>query len=274
MSHCSLSPESIFVTPGGDFKLGNFSLLQQVGGAGNSADEDYFRTYEAFLCPTPYRCPERDNGDHAALLTTLPSHIMDSYSLGQLIEDLYTDVRLAVPEKLLKALARLKTPKTQQRPRVAPLLRCPALDTPHVKSMYFLSDIDVKPAEEKISFLQSVPDQVTRTVLTRDALKHKLLPSMMRSLQNIARNPAAIGQDVNRREGKIHCSSLQTIMYLPLLRFERSQAIIFVFAVFLFTLSIRRQLWQLLLSFSLSAKHSVTMNSSPNSVRWYRYCFN
>jgi len=202
MSHCSLSPESIFVTPAGDFKLGNFSLLQHIGdGPGsNDGDSDYFRTYEAHLCPQPYRCPERLSGDYSSLLTSFPSHVMDSYSLGQLVEDLYTDVGMSVPEKLVKAVGRLKTPKTQQRPRVPPLLRCPVLDTPYVKSMEFLSDIAVKPAEEKISYLQSVPDQLNRNILTREALKYKLLPSVLRGLQNIAGNPAAIGQDVNRRE--------------------------------------------------------------------------
>jgi len=206
MSHCSLSPESIFVTPAGDFKLGNFSLLQHIGdGPGsNDGDSDYFRTYEAHLCPQPYRCPERLSGDYSSLLTSFPSHVMDSYSLGQLVEDLYTDVGMSVPEKLVKAVGRLKTPKTQQRPRVPPLLRCPVLDTPYVKSMEFLSDIAVKPAEEKISYLQSVPDQLNRNVLTREALKYKLLPSVLRGLQNIAGNPAAIGQDVNRREGNYH----------------------------------------------------------------------
>jgi hypothetical protein len=70
----------------------------------------------------------------------------------------------SVPEKLVKAVARLKSQSAMQRPRLSPLLKCPVLDIPHCKSMEFLDEIAVKPAEEKISFYQSVPDQLARGI--------------------------------------------------------------------------------------------------------------
>ena len=204
MSHAALSLDSVFVTPGGDFKLGNFSLLMHTGhsdqGATNiSRDEhEHFRKYESYVCPSAYRSPERVNSEYDFIFNSLPSHVMDSFSLGVLIDDLYEGN--SVPDKLVKAVARLKTPSATQRPRIGPLLKCPALDVPHCKSMEFLEEIAVKPAEEKIAFYQSVPDQLSRRVITQDAAKYKLLPSMMLSLKAITGNPQAVSQDVTRRE--------------------------------------------------------------------------
>ena len=202
MSHACVSLDSIFVTPAGDFKLGNYALLISIGKSDsgstiNPDDQQYFRKYEAYVCPSAYRSPERANAEYDFIFNSLPSHAIDSFSLGVFIDDLYEG---SVPEKLVKAVARLKSQSAMQRPRLSPLLKCPVLDIPHCKSMEFLDEIAVKPAEEKISFYQSVPDQLARGFISQDAAKYKLLPSMMLSLKSITSNPQAVSQDITRRE--------------------------------------------------------------------------
>merc|ERR1712157_705442 len=57
-----------------------------------------------------------------------------------------------------------------------------------------------RPAEEKIMFLQSLPDVLNRGVLNENVAIHKILPLLVMGLQSTAGNEAAMTQDVNRRE--------------------------------------------------------------------------
>eukprot|EP00586_Coscinodiscus_wailesii_P023307 CAMPEP_0172519828 /NCGR_PEP_ID=MMETSP1066-20121228/291647_1 /TAXON_ID=671091 /ORGANISM="Coscinodiscus wailesii, Strain CCMP2513" /LENGTH=812 /DNA_ID=CAMNT_0013302487 /DNA_START=152 /DNA_END=2590 /DNA_ORIENTATION=+ len=197
LSHGNLCLGSVYVTPGGDFKLGNFSLLSGI------PLQQHFRDCDADVCPHDYRSPERLKRDYDAVADCAP-HVLDSYGLGILIEEMFR-MPLAggrVPNKLTKAIARLKTPNVKMRPRVLPLLRCPIFDVALVKFMETMDGLAAKPVEEKISFFQGVPDLLQRGVVdVRTAGRYKLLPELVRSVETIcAGGPQALAQDVNRRE--------------------------------------------------------------------------
>mmetsp|Transcript_36872 Transcript_36872/g.84166 ORF Transcript_36872/g.84166 Transcript_36872/m.84166 type:complete len:812 (+) Transcript_36872:184-2619(+) len=204
LAHGMLCPEAVFVTPSGDFKLGGFDLITPVGSDGaQTGPTPHFRQYEGAVCPAEFRSPERVGGRYDLLQSGSPIHAMDCYSLAVLIEYVYTHPNSGtsgVPTPLKKALLRMKNDSPKLRPRLAPLLKCPVFDNPYVKAELFLDEVMSKPVEEKIMFLQSLPDVLNRGVLTENVAIHKILPLLVMGLQSTAKNEQAMAQDVNRRE--------------------------------------------------------------------------
>ncbi|KAL3771799.1 hypothetical protein ACHAW5_005354 [Stephanodiscus triporus] len=206
LSHGMVCPDAIFVTPSGDFKLGGFDLITPLGIADGDrgGPTPHFRKYEGAVCPPDYRSPERVGQRYDVLQQSAPVHSLDCYSLAVLIEYVYSHPNAGtagqVPAPLMKALARMKNDSPKLRPRLAPLLKCPVFDNPHVKAEKFLDEVMSKPIEEKIMFLQSLPDVLNRGVLNQNVAIHKILPLLVMGLRSSAGNEAAMTQDVNRRE--------------------------------------------------------------------------
>lgn len=206
LAHGMVCPDAIFVTPAGDFKLGGFDLITPLGIADGDmgGPTPHFRKYEGAVCPPDYRSPERVGGRYDVLQQSSPVHSVDCYSLAVLIEYVYSHPHAGtagqVPPPLKKALARMKNDSPKLRPRLAPLLKCPVFDNPHVKAEKFLDEVLSKPIEEKIMFLQSLPDVLNRGVLNQNVAMHKILPLLVMGLRSSAGNEAAMTQDVNRRE--------------------------------------------------------------------------
>jgi len=205
LAHGMICPDAVFVTPGGDFKLGGFDLVTPLGIAdGGGGPTPHFRKYDAAVCPADYRSPERMSGRYDTLQQSVPVHSIDCYSLAVLIEYIYTHPSAGtngqVPLPLKKALLRMKNDSPKLRPRLAPLLKCPVFDNPYVKAQIFLDEVVSKPAEEKIIFLQSLPDILNRGVLTENVAIYKILPILVMGLRSCAGKEAAMSQDINRRE--------------------------------------------------------------------------
>jgi SCY1-like protein 1 len=200
LAHGNVCPYSVFVTPAGDFKLGNFALLTPVGDEGPTR---YFKHFEKDITPREYRSPERIDGRWEAI-TKSPIHSMDSYSLGVFIEEVYrhpgAGTHGKVPDKLIKAVQRLKIQSLSARPKVAPLSQCPLFDNALIKTHLFLDSIAAKPIEEKIVFLQSLPDLLARGTLPKGVAVHKVLPILIRIVTTIAGTEGAMTQEINRRE--------------------------------------------------------------------------
>jgi len=204
LAHGNICLHSIFVTPAGDFKLGTFNLLTPVGEEGAQVGPTrYFKHFERDITPREYRSPERIDGRWEAI-TKSPVHAMDSYSLGVLIEEIYrqpgSGTQGKVPDKLIKAVQRLKISSLSARPRVAPLAQCPIFDNGLIKAHLFLDSIAAKPSEEKIVFLQALPDLLMRGVLPSNVAIHKVLPILVRIVTTIAGTEGAMTQEINRRE--------------------------------------------------------------------------
>ena len=213
LAHGMVCPDAIFVTPAGDFKLGGFDLVTPIGiEDGGGGPTPHFRKYEGLVCPPDYRSPERVSQRYDILQSASPVHSVDCYSLAVLIEYIYSHPNAGtsgqVPPPLKKALLRMKNDSPKLRPRLAPLLRCPVFDNPYVKAEMFLDEVMSKPVEEKIMFLQSLPDVLNRGVLNENVAIHKILPLLVMGLRATAGNEAAMTQDVNRRE---------TLAIIPLL---------------------------------------------------------
>ena len=69
---------------------------------------------------------------------------MDSYSLGVLVADYWYNNGNGinrVPATLQKAVQRMQTSNLKMRPRLQPLLKCPAFDTPYQKLQLQLEEI-------------------------------------------------------------------------------------------------------------------------------------
>ena len=116
-----------------------------------------------------------------------------------------------IPLKLQKAVQRLVTPNIRMRPRVLPLLKCPVFDVPYIHAMDFLDTMSVKPAEEKIRFIQNLPELLGRDVLGRDVAIYKVMPVLVGAVTTIAGTEGAMQQDVNRREGKLLLQSVKDL---------------------------------------------------------------
>lgn len=205
LAHGMICPDAVFVTPAGDFKLGGFDLITPIGiEDGGGGPTPHFRKYEEHVCPNDYRSPERLGQRYDILQQSAPVHAMDCYSLAVLIEYIYSHPNAGtagqVPTPLKKAILRMKNDAPKLRPRLAPLLKCPVFDNPHVKAETFLDEVMSKPVEEKIMFLQSLPDVLNRGILNQNVAIHKILPLLVMGLQSSAGNEASMTQDVNRRE--------------------------------------------------------------------------
>lgn len=205
LAHGMVCPEAVFVTSGGDFKLGGFDLITPLGiEDGGGGPTPHFRTYEAAVCPDDYRSPERIGQRYDVLQQSAPVHAIDCYSLAILIEYIYSHPNAGtngqVPSPLKKALLRMKNDAPKLRPRLQPLLKCPVFDNPYVKAQMFLDEVMSKPVEEKIMFLQNLPDVLNRGVLNENVAIHKILPLLVMGLKATAGNESAMSQDVNRRE--------------------------------------------------------------------------
>ena len=208
LAHGCISPQSLYVTPAGDVKLWNFSLVTPVGpntATSAGGPDMHFLEWEALCCPESYRNPERVEQRWDAISNTGGVHAMDSYSLGVLIGDYW--FRNAanmnnVPQTLRKALQRLQTPNIKMRPRLQPLLKCPAFDTEYKKLMKSLDEIPIQPIEQKINLWQNLGMQMQQQtgVVPIAVAKYKILPMIISTIQSTCSNPNMLAQDMYRRE--------------------------------------------------------------------------
>lgn len=209
LAHGCISPQSLYVTPSGDVKLWNFSLVTPVGpNSATSAGgpDGHFLEWEAVCCPESYRSPERIEQRWDVISSSGGVHAMDSYSLGVLIGDYWyrnasTNVN-NVPQTLQKALQRLTTTNIKMRPRIQPLLKCPAFDTQYKVLQRSLEEISIQPVEQKINLWQNLGLQLQQQtgMVPMEVAKYKILPLIITTIQTICGNESMMAQDMYRRE--------------------------------------------------------------------------
>ena len=205
VSHGNLCPHSIYVTPSGDFKLSSLQLLTPIGIAdGASGPTPHFRHFERDITPNLYRSPERIESRWDAISTS-PVHVMDAYSLGMLLPEIYTHYGAGtdgkLPLKFEKACKRLASQALSARPRVGPLIKCPVLDTEYVKAQNFMDTLATQDVESKIVFWKTLPDLLTnKKILSSRVAKYKILPLLQSTIVHLTSIDVGLTQDVNKRE--------------------------------------------------------------------------
>ena len=215
-AHGNVQPSSIFVTPAGDFKLSGFHLFTEIGVSDDMVGPTrHFQEYERDVTPKAYRCPERLQAQWHAL-TELPPHVMDSYSLGILLEELYGD---RLPAVLQKAVRRLQTPHGRMRPRLKPLEKCPLLEkNDFVTAMKQFSALLTQSTSEQLHFLSSVKLQTK--VFSKAHCIYKIYPTLQQLLFHTihthtnAEGLVQLNDDLSRRLVMICINLLFTIMEL------------------------------------------------------------
>jgi SCY1-like protein 1 len=194
--HGNVSPASFYVTPAGDVKLWDFSLVTAI-----SPDKGgvpiHFKDCEAIITPAPYRSPERQEAQWAAIAAA-PIHAMDSYSLGVLMGHFYKG---KLPPQFTKAVQRLLTSNIKMRPKVQPLLKCPVFDTAYQKLQLQLEELTIQPVEQKVAFWQNVASRLEAGAVPESVGVYKLLPLMKSSIETICTTESLRTQSLYRREG-------------------------------------------------------------------------
>ena len=205
LAHGNLCPHAIYVTPSGDFKLSSLQLLTPIGTTDSvSGPTPHFRHFEKDITPNIYRSPERIESRWDAISTS-SIHIMDAYSLGVLLPEIYNHIGAGtngkLPIKLEKACQRLSSQTLSGRPRVGPLTRCPVFDTEYIKAQLFMDTLTTQDVESKIMFWKTLPDLLNnKRVLSTRVAKYKILPLLQSSINHLTTLDVGLTQDVNRRE--------------------------------------------------------------------------
>mmetsp|Transcript_12878 Transcript_12878/g.36300 ORF Transcript_12878/g.36300 Transcript_12878/m.36300 type:complete len:815 (+) Transcript_12878:107-2551(+) len=208
LAHGCVSPQSLYVTPAGDVKLWNFSLVTPVGpntSTSAGGPDGHFLDWESVCCPDTYRSPERREQRWDTVSNQGGVHTMDSFSLGVLIGDYWyrnasTNVN-NVPQTLQKALQRLTTTNIKMRPRLQPLLKCPVFDTQYRQLQRSLQEISIQPVEQKINLWQNLGNRLQQTgVIPVDVARYKILPLIITTILTICGNETMLSQDMYRRE--------------------------------------------------------------------------
>ena len=211
LAHGAVSPTSFYVTPSGDVKLWNFSLVTPVG-PNNTGPTPHFQQYDQACCPETYRSPERVQKQYASTVANGGIHAMDAFGLGILIDYWYNQGGGGggggrLPQQLVKAVQRLQSPNPKMRPRrLQSLLTCPVFDTPYQKMQLQLQEIQIQPVEQKVALWQQLGTDLQnqghgQRKIPKDVALHKILPLVITECQTITNNESLLAQDMYRREG-------------------------------------------------------------------------
>ena len=239
VSHGNLTMDSLYVTLAGDVKLWNFSLLSSFQGTSASASTTHsppptppmvprhFIDHESILTPLSYRSPERIEQRYDVIAAS-GVHVMDSYSMGILISQIFQlPLYAPLPTPLVKAVQRLQTSNLKMRPKLAPLLKCPIFETPYIQLQLATTEFHVMTIEQKITFWNDTVSSLlmmttttmspnhqnhsqhypttttTTTIIPTSVILQKILPLIKHEIVAICDNEMLRTQEMYRKEGNV-----------------------------------------------------------------------
>uniref|UniRef100_A0A7S1TAK6 Protein kinase domain-containing protein n=1 Tax=Compsopogon caeruleus TaxID=31354 RepID=A0A7S1TAK6_9RHOD len=181
--HGRLSAMAIFVTPGGDWKLGALEAVTPHAHIARYRDV-------SMIQPERYRSPEvaRGNWD---IVQSAPAHALDSWALGCVIYEIHTG-SFSAPDQLrdTSSIPKEILPAYQKLLSSAPVGRAPAGELQNfpylTKSRFvdlnmFLESLAIKDSLEKEAFLKRLPSQMDS--LPRSFCTHKILPLVSTTME-------------------------------------------------------------------------------------------
>ncbi|CEG40411.1 scy1 protein kinase [Plasmopara halstedii] len=189
--HGRLTPQSIFVTKGGDWKLGGFELTAEKTNDGPSS----IYTLNQQYVDINYKPPECQRSDWKAVATG-PAYGVDMWAFGCLMYYIFTDGHFRSSDKLtavnLPSALQPQFRKTiDENPsrRLSPqmMLKGNYFDTPFIRRMDFLENLAVMESDEKVAFYKELCANLAS--IPRCFGVHKILPA----LKQVVEFGAAIG---------------------------------------------------------------------------------
>jgi SCY1-like protein 1 len=182
--HGLLSSDAVFVTEGGDWKLGRLDMVASL----NKNGPDTVFTYNNELLPQQYRSPERLQRSWTSIADN-PIWATDAWSYGCLIYEAFngklsrteqTQNMQNIPGQLRKVLQRLLASNPKQRPNPKRVLKMPFFDRDLVQTLSFLDEIAVKEPDDKRTFFQQLPSKLN--AIPAHVCIHKILPALKNSM--------------------------------------------------------------------------------------------
>lgn len=186
--HANTNVGSIFVTLGGDWKLGSLDFLSGL----DDGDSSLLMLNSA-LVPTKYTPPELaqavcSGGQWSAAPATASA--VDSWQLGCLIREAFggtirsaADLRnmQAIPQPLQPGYQKLLAGAPAKRLKPKALLESPFFTNNYIKVCLFLENLAIKDAYERDSFFKSLPTFCAE--LPQSCRRYKLLPELLKSVE-------------------------------------------------------------------------------------------
>ncbi|EEY59536.1 N-terminal kinase-like protein [Phytophthora infestans T30-4] len=178
--HGRLTPQSIFVTKGGDWKLGGFELTAEITSDGPSYIYTAFQQY----ADVNYKSPECQRSDWKAVATG-PSYGVDIWAFACLMYYVFNDGQFRssdvstasnIPPAIRTQFRKAIDDNVARRPSPQKMLSCSYFDTPFIKRMDFLENLAVKDSDEKVAFYKELCANLE--TLPRCFGVHKILPAL------------------------------------------------------------------------------------------------
>ncbi|TMW66492.1 hypothetical protein Poli38472_004257 [Pythium oligandrum] len=178
--HGRVNPQSIFVTKGGDWKLGGFELTGELTSDGPSY---IFTAFEQFADGN-YKAPEWQRREWKNI-GNAPSSAVDVWSFACLLFYIFNDSQLRpnelssasnIPHALRMQYRKAVEADPRRRPTPDKFLASTYFDTPFIKRMDFLENLAVKTPEEKVEFYKDLCSHLN--TLPQSFGVHKVLPAL------------------------------------------------------------------------------------------------
>lgn len=184
LTHGYLGLHAIFVTKGGDMKLGALDLVSNLS---NEDDFVFLKTYAHFL-NKPFLAPERqdlcrsgEGGKTKSTGKTAAGAEADIFALAHCIQTTFNKADVEVPNSLAKYFSRMMITDTTKRPSASQLIKCPIFNSDDIKLLISLGELaGLKPANETLEILSQLSSNVEN--IPKPICLYKILPSLARAL--------------------------------------------------------------------------------------------
>lgn len=180
LMHGRLTPQSIFVTKGGDWKLGGFELTAEITSDGPSYIYTAFQQY----ADANYKSPESLRAEWKKVATG-PPYGVDIWAFACLMYYVFNDGQFRssdvstaanIPPAIRTQFRKAIDENAGRRPSPQKMLNCSYFDTAFIKRMEFLENLAVKNSEEKVAFYKELCANLE--TLPRCFGVHKILPAL------------------------------------------------------------------------------------------------